>query len=244
MHARTRMASVVVGLMTVVAGVSAFEMPPATAQAVVEPEADVSVWNAPSSLDGVGSWLATVNDPLAGPGQSPPSYAYLHFFSFENSDAFGFIALEVDGGQKLATFAIYNPADANFVGNSVPFNWTAGRLYFPLVYWLGDGVWGGWVYDHAAVSWTFIDGEAVPASWGKLKGVSATTVLWTGDPLSSCSAYPLADVMRYPPYGFVAGTVATSVPLGVNTVPGDCPVQTSSHEGWARYRVGAAQFTA
>lgn len=243
MQARTRMASVVGGLMTVVATVGALGTPPATAQVAVEPEVDISGWSAPSSMDGVGSWLATVNDPVAGPGQSPPAYAYVHFFYFENSDAFGLIALEVDAGQKSATFAIYNPADDSFVGNSVPFNWTAGRLYFPLVYGLGNGVWGGWVYDHAAASWTFIDGRTVPSSWGKLRGLSATTVLWTGDPLPSCSAYPLADVMRYPPYGFVAGTVATSVALGVETIPGDCPVQTSSHEGWARYRVGAGALT-
>jgi hypothetical protein len=233
------MASAVGALMAMLGTVGPLGTVPAVAQVAVEPEADISVWNAPSSMDGVGSWLATVNDPAAGPGQALPAYAYLHFFYFENSDAFGFISLDVDGGQKSATFAIYNPADDTFVGNTVPFNWTAGRLYFPLVYGLGHGTWGGWVYDHAAASWTFIDGETVPLTWGKLRGVSATSVMWVGDPLSSCSAFPLADVMRYPPYGFVGGTIATSLAWTVDTIPGDCPVETSAQEGWVRYRVGA-----
>jgi sugar lactone lactonase YvrE len=208
----------------------------------VSPQNPYSVWNQPAStpLDGIGSWVATANDPAPGAGQLPPAYVYGQVFGFANSSAAGTVALVTAPTGKAAVFTVREPNGTSH-DVVVAFSWTAGRLYFPLVYRLGPGRWGAWVYDHATSAWTAIGELQLPDSWGKLAPTSLTTVGWFGGTAASCSAFPRADVLNHPPTGFVGGT-ATTASLGTNSNgPGSCPAQTTiEFDAWARYRVGAS----
>jgi hypothetical protein len=229
---------------TVAAGLLA---PPAMGQTSVSLAVPLTVWAAqpPVLLDAIGSWLATVNDPTAGPGQAIPDYSYWHEFIFPNSESFGQIALETFGGGKFASLVISDEEEGRVHSVRVPFSWQAGRFYFPLVYRLGDGIWGGWVYDHTAGAWSFIGAVLVPVRLSKLESTSATGVAWNGADQASCTAYPLADVVRMAPVGFVGAIQVQSHLAERQTLPGDCPgFVTEFAPDWDRYSVGVQESVA
>jgi hypothetical protein len=233
--ARFRLAALAVA---VAAGLLA---PPAVAQTAVTSAVPLTVWavQPPVLLDALGSWLATINDPTAGFGQATPDYSYWHEFIFPNSDSFGQISLETFGGEKFASLFISDEEESRFHSVRVLFPWQAGRFYFPLVYRLGDGLWGGWVYDHTAAAWSFIGAVVVPARLGKLESTSATGVAWDGAPQAACTAFPAADVVRMAPVGFVGATAVQSHLAERQTLPGDCPgFVTPFAPDWDRYSVG------
>jgi glucose/arabinose dehydrogenase len=200
-----------------------------------------TVWAQPAAtpLDGVGAWVAPANAPSAGTGQLSPAYLYGHYFGFANDPALGAVGLMTD---PAGTFAVFTVMEANGTPHSaaVPFNWTANRFYFPLVYQLGPGVWGAWVYDNTAATWTPIGSLNLPAAWGKLSSATFTIAYWYGPVAAQCSQFPLADVLFAPPIGFLGtgSTIATATTTAATA--GTCAPQTSVEAGgWHRYRVGA-----
>lgn len=200
-----------------------------------------TAWSQPSAtpLDGLGSWVAVATEPVAGAGQRAPTYLLGHVFGFSASTARGAVSLVADPTGRFAMFNVVGPDGTPHVA-AVPFQWTAGRLYFPLVYRLGPGVWGAWIYDHSAGTWVAVGRLELPAAWGKLAPQSTTTAVWYGPAAPTCASYPRADVLFYPPTGYVgtATTQATSTAMGDGG--GDCPAQSSVEFGmWARYRLGS-----
>ncbi|MCA1845693.1 MAG: hypothetical protein LC792_21365, partial [Actinobacteria bacterium] len=119
-------------------------LPPAVAL-----QAQYSVWAQPAStpLDGVGTWIATANDPAAGAGQRAAAYLYALGFNFASSTARGAVGLASTPSGKYAVFSIVRP-DGTGTSAVMPFSWSANRFYFPFVYQVSPGTWGAWVYDH------------------------------------------------------------------------------------------------
>jgi hypothetical protein len=207
----------------------------------------VTIWDlAQGSLDGLGSWIATVNDPAAQPGQLVPFYAYVHEFYFEdNIEPSGFLALVMYGGAKYAEFVV-DWGDDRVVRARIPFSWTGGRFYLPVVYRVGEGIWGAWVFDHSSTTWTFIAPLFVPPDWGRIAGRSFTYVNWFGDAATTCGQFPRADVLRMAPIGFVGTSTTPPATLTTHeTLPLDCPSTATNAFGgtWARYQVGATSLT-
>ncbi|MCA1690954.1 MAG: hypothetical protein LC733_01680, partial [Actinobacteria bacterium] len=94
-----------------------------------------STWAQPAQtpLDGIGSWLGVVKDPAAAAGQSRATYVYGHIFDFINSTAKGSLSLVTDPAGKFALFSV-REEDGTAHNALVPFEWAAGKFYFPLVY--------------------------------------------------------------------------------------------------------------
>ncbi|HEX6596719.1 MAG TPA: proprotein convertase P-domain-containing protein, partial [Acidimicrobiales bacterium] len=202
-------------------------------------QAPFTSWARPgaTTLDGLGSWIATANDPTAKTGQVAPAYLYAHLFGFSANPATGAIALGTGPTGKFALFTVQEPPGISH-DVAVAFPWSAGRFYFPLVHQISPGVWGAWVYDHTAETWTFVGQLSLPAGWGKLTPASTTGVLWYGGTAASCPAYPLADVFFAPPTGFAAGTITTATGGAHHASTAGCPAVATTEAGWARYRVG------
>lgn len=206
--------------------------------------APYSVWTQPntSQLDATGGWVATVNDPVAGPGQLPAQYLYGQYFSFAAGGAIGVVGLTTDPAGK---FAMVNVVEANGTQHlaAVPFDWKADRLYFPLVKQIGPGTLGAWVYDYTAGTWTAIGVLQLPSAWGRLAPGRLTAVVWYGPVAADCSVYPKADVFFAPPSGFFGTTAAYAAPVSSGTAPaGACPATTAVVDGfWARATVGASR---
>ena len=200
-----------------------------------------SVWTQPgaAAFDGIGSWIGVVNDPTAASGQLPPTYLFGHFFGFVNSAALGVIGLVTEPAGKFAVLSIAGP-DGLPRTAVAPFNWTAGHHYFPLVYQVAPGTFGGWVYDYSAGAWTGIGLLNVPLWWGKIDAASVTGVGWYGAVAPTCASYPRAEVVIYPPTGYIGTTPSTASLVRGGANDGDCAAQTSADAGgWTRYRVGS-----
>ncbi|MFN2504844.1 MAG: YncE family protein, partial [Acidimicrobiales bacterium] len=204
-------------------------------------ESPHAVWAqaATTGLDGLGTWIGIANTPVAGPGQLPPAYLYGHYFGFANSTATGVVGLITGPTGRSAVFAVVAP-DGTAQSAAVPFDWRAGRLYFPLVHQLGPGSWGAWMYDHSSGAWTFIGHVTAPVGWGKLSPTSATSALWYEGPAPTCSAYPRADVLFHPAIGYLGTTAAQATLTTATQSAGDCAAQNFLEAGvWSRYRLGA-----
>ena len=200
-----------------------------------------SSWSQPTAepLDGLGSWMAIADGPVAKAGQLAPSYLYGHYFGFENTTASGVVALVVVPGGRSAVFSLVG-ADGVPHAVGVPFDWRAGRYYFSLVHQLVPGTWGAWVYDYSAASWSYVGQLSLSGAVGRLSPTSTTAVTWFGPTARACSAYPRADVLVSPPIGFGAGAATSAVSTADGVKPGDCTVGASS-DVWARYTLGAAK---
>jgi hypothetical protein len=199
-----------------------------------------SVWDQPTTtpLDGIGAWVATVNDPTAAAGQAPPEYLYGHSFRFSASSASGVVGLGTSRAGKVAVFGLTGPEGTGF-DTGIAFSWAAGHFYFPFVYGVAPGVWAASLYDFTAATWTPIGSLTVPAAWGKLAPSSATMAIWYGGAPRACSSYPKADVVFSPPVGYVGATSTVAGLAGTTTTPAACPAETSVEATvWARYRLG------
>lgn len=191
-----------------------------------------------ATLDGTGSWMGMVNEPAAGPGQLPPSYLYVHSFTFANSASVGAVGLAADPSGRYAVFAVNGVDGAPRVAVA-PFNWQAGRFYFPFVYQTAPGQWGAWVYDYTAAAWTPIGVFNLPATWGALTQDTATGMAWYGPSATGCAAYPRADAVFYPPTDYYGTTPQSAEPSQTTVTAGDCPTQTSVVAGaWQRSEMG------
>jgi hypothetical protein len=207
----------------------------------MSPRAPYTVWAQPGSapLDGTGTWVAMADEPQAVAGQLAPSYLFGHYFSFPNTGVTGAVALVTQPAGKFAVFSLADPGGPPRVA-AVPFDWREGGFYFLFVYQVSPGRWGAWVYDHAAPTPVPIGTFDVPLAWGRLSPATVTVSSWAGAGGPRCGAYPLADVMYYPPIGF-RGAATTTASLAVtDQTPGACPARTSVELGiWARHRLGA-----
>ncbi len=206
------------------------------------PQTAYTIWNQAGSAarDGLGTWIATANDPVAHPDLPAPQYLYGLYFGFTGSGAQGVVGLVADPAGK---FAILNVVETNGTAHTavVPFSWVAGRLYFPLVYELSPGIWAAWVYDNTAGAWTGIGVLNLPAAWGKVAPGSITALSWYGPAGAGCDGYPLADAYFYPAMGYSGSTAipATAASSGVGPA-GGCPATvTSESPPWSHYRVGS-----
>ena len=171
--------------------------------------------------------------------QLAPSYVAGHYFRFMNSSALGTVALTADQNGKFALFTVVEPSGATHK-KLVPFQWQANVPYFPLVQQTAPGVWHASVLDTTAGAWRPIGQLTLPAEWGKLSPVSVTMLPWYGSFGESCSSYPRADVLFYPPIGFSGGTatVATLLTSGGSEF-GNCKPQNTTFGGvWAHYGFG------
>ncbi len=205
------------------------------------PQRPFTNWTHPAGvpLDGIGGWIATGNDPYPEPGQLVPTYLYGRTFGFAgNPSAQGLVALVKQMNSKYAVFTVSQPSGT--VGTAiVPFNWQAGRFYFALVYQLGPGQWGAWVYDNTAAAWVGIGVINTPTAWGELSPATSTTAQWYGRYGGPCSVYPRADVYFFPTYGYQGTDATLSTQSSTGTVPGECPAENGVAEGiWAHYRLG------
>jgi len=244
--------------LTVGAGVGPL---PAIAQTTVRPFVPRSSWGtgmwgpAFPVLDGLSTWLATFADPVAGAGQSPPHYAY--FLDFTITDSFflagGRISLDVVGDQKFATLAVDDtgPGGGQRHQVQVPFPWKGNSFYFLWANRLADGVWGGWVYDNTAATWTYIGnvpGLATSGPAARMAQYAQTGVAWTGPDLATCAAYPQAVAVNLSPFGFVGSTPVETVLNGRAdqaydpSASGDCPSTSGffSFPHWDYYVTGSA----
>ena len=216
---------------------------PTNAQAQLSTEVPLTVWEAQSlePLDGYGGWLATGNDPTAGAGQATPAYSYFHEVYFANSESFADIALEVFDGRKSARLFVSDEESGRTHQVRVEFPWAAFRYYFLYLARLAPGIWGGYVHDATAGTWTEIGLVVLPTRLAKLHQESATGVDWIGPELESCSGFPLADVYRVKPLGFVGQAPIPVVATQRVNVPGDCPASVTAGmptPDFDRYQVG------
>jgi hypothetical protein len=205
----------------------------------------VTLWNVPgvASVDAIGSLVASVNVPTPAAGQSTENkWAAGMVFRFVGDTApFGVISLDTDGTQKFASLAL-NSGSAVVDTERFPFDWQAGRYYFPLVVILPGSAVAGFVYDFDAAAWTFVGSVRAQSAWGELSPASATLLLWYGSQLDDCALYSRADHFRYAPYGIKAGNTITSTAGGDGVVPGDCPatVTPGPDPNFRRYQGGSA----
>ena len=203
------------------------------------PQMPYSVWTQPSGtpLDGLGGWVFPMTAPFAIRGSIPWSYAYNQYFGFVAGGAVGQVGLFSDPNGPYAVFSVV-ASDGTEHNLSVPFAWRQQRFYFPFVTNLGPGSWGAWVYDDSAATWTSIGTLTLPAAWGKLAPASVTGAPWIGALAGSCARYPQADVLFYPPFGFVGGVGSIATLTVTAAGAGDCPPVTSTAGPYQRYQEG------
>lgn len=205
------------------------------------PQTPFTIWQQAGSTprDGLGTWIATANDPTAGPDQLAPQYLYGHYFGFTGSSATGLVGVVADPTGK---FAVFNVVETNGTQHTavVPFNWTGGRLYFPLAYQLSPGTWAAWVFDNTAGTWTGIGVLSLPTSWGKVAPGSITAIVWYG-PAGDCPEFPRADAYFYPAMGYAgtAATPASATSSGAGGAGACAATRTSESPRWSHYRVGS-----
>ena len=202
--------------------------------------APYSVWTqaSPTPLDGIGTWVATANNPTAGAGQLSPDYLYGLSFGFASSSARGVVALTTGPAGKTAMLTVSGPTGSPQT-LSVPFAWTADRFYFLFVHQLEPGNWGALVFDLTANTWHPIGALSVPVGWGRLSPSAMTTVSWQDAPAATCGAYPRADIVVHAPTAFIGGAAFDARFVQGGITGGAC---SSEHAigpgGWIRYRTG------
>src|SRR5205085_10356697 len=72
------------------------------------PQTPFTVWQQAGSTgrDGLGAWIATANDPTAGPDQLAPQYLLGHYFGFTGNPATGVVGLVTDPAGKFAVLTV------------------------------------------------------------------------------------------------------------------------------------------
>ncbi len=193
--------------------------PPGTATM----RAPYALWTqtSPAPLDGLGTWIGTLNDPAATAGQLGPEYLDAISFGFEGSPVRGIVGLTTGSAGKTAVVAISGAGVAT-QATTVPFNWMANHFYYLLVLQSQPGVWSAAVYDLAASTWTPIGSIVVPAGWGKLSPTVLVATGWTGRTGATCSAYPRSMIALYAPTAFRAGGTTDAVFVTAGAFDGTC----------------------
>ena len=224
---------------------------PAGAQAVYRRQAmPTASWGAtlPSAElpFGIGQWVYVAPIPPAGPGQlATTGYAYGPTFFVEGER--GVIGLARDANGPIAAIQVEG---ATAKRTTIRYNWSPGNFYYLFAYEVGNGQWGGWVFDNTASAWTVI-GSVQAAKPGPLRTQSVTVVSGAqGGPTAAfaqegpavalpCSAFPRVDAYFYPPVLYTATTSVVSTVASLNPFPGDCATQTTIENVWAHFRLGS-----
>ena len=223
----------------VVLAASLMTTPATAADGVGAPDSVRSTWSQPGTeaLDGLGTYLYVAPEPAPGASQLPAAYDYVLDFVYDGAQVPGGIGLgsQGPGGARFAALATGGSGTV-----VLPYEWSAGRLYFLFVHALGEGAWGGWVLDVWADQWTFIGQGSTPVEWGRLSPSSGTVVSWEADPASAnpCRAYPRTDAYFTPAFGVRNGSFTLGTPAGEFVHPNGCPAEISTVLGWAHYRLG------
>ena len=195
---------------------------------------------------GIGQWVYVAPNPPAGPGQLPTT-GYVYGPTFFPEGERGVIGLSSDASGPIAGIQVEG---ATAKRATIRYNWAPGTFYYLLAYHLGNGRWGGWVYDNTAATWTVI-GAVQADKPGLLSNLSVTVVGGaqggTTAPFDQegpavalpCSAFPRVDAYFYPPVLYWEATTAVSTVMSVHPFPGDCPTQTTLEYDWVHFRLGS-----
>lgn len=214
------------------------------------------VWTAPGPglLDGIGQWVYVAPIPPAGLQQQPTT-GYVYGLGFGSSGGRGTVGLSRDSQGGIAGIQLVPPSGGNPAPVTVRYDWSPGKFYFLLAYHLEGDAWGGWVYDDAASSWTFV-GTVQPAAGTGLFGASgvitvggaqsetrpAFSQVALGAIPGTCRAFPQVDAYFYPPVGY-RGTAMTLATFTEGTYGlGDCPAQFTFEADWLHIRLGSPPF--
>jgi hypothetical protein len=203
--------------------------------------APYSVWaSAPApSVDGMGVWVATLNDPAAGAGQLAPNYQVGMTYRFASAPMGGTVGLRTGPAGKTAVLTVDGFGGALPQTVSVAYPWTANGFYFLYITRVAFNAFGAVVYDFYANTWTSIGSVVVPVPQGGLSPVAGTLVNWLGPPAASCAAYPAADVLVHAPTLFRAGGASDATFVAGGTTDGTCAsVHAAGPPGWYLYRTG------
>jgi hypothetical protein len=210
-------------------------------------------WMSPGELlDGVGQWIYVAPIPPPGPTQVPPT-GYVYGPSFvvadqvNGDDREGTVGLSTDDQGPIAGIQV-NFTDAV----TIRYDWSPGKFYFLFAHHVGGGDWGGWVFDHAASSWTFIGSTpSFPAgqklrqySGDVVRGAEGSTVpafhRGGSSPVEGeCSAFPRVDAYYYPMVAYRGSDFALSTLDLSRSSFGNCLTETTFEQGWAHFRVGS-----
>lgn len=216
---------------------------PATAQ-VAPPAQDIprSVWVQPGTgnLDGIGTFLY-VAPPAPGPTQASPfGYEYTLLFTLEGG-ANGLVAVGYKNGQRVTGFVM--PGNATII---TPYNWAYGHIYYLLTYRLSPTLWGAWIYDWTAGTWSLIGTQTVAESVGRMLPTSYTSVDWWTDSVpapaadpSTCAYYPRIDAFWFAPMGWRGDVITNATLQGNPTISRQCSSTVTTENGWQHYTLGA-----
>jgi hypothetical protein len=224
---------------------------PAGAQTASHRQAlPTAAWGTPTSAAGqplgIGQWVYVAPIPTAGPGQLPTT-GYVYGPTFFPEGERGVVGLATDAGGPIAGIQVEG-ATAKLA--TIRYNWSPGTFYYLVAYHLGNGRWGGWVYDNTAATWTPI-GAVQAAAPGLLSNSSVTVVSGAqGGPAAPfgqegpavgqpCSAFPRVDAYFYPPVLYWETTAVVSTVASLNPFPGDCPTAATMEYDWAHFRLGS-----
>ena len=179
-----------------------------TAQDAEVQETPLTIWgaNAPSGLDGIGSFFVAAVRPEAKPGQEA-DHKWRHGLLFKfvgSATPYGILSLDTDGPDRFASITL-DKGSGNVVQQRVPYDWTAGQFYFLLAVPVAGNAVVGFVLDLNDEVWTQIGSVTGEASFGKLSPASATLLQWYGDNQPDCLRYPRADAFLSAPFGIVSG---------------------------------------
>lgn len=195
---------------------------------------------------GIGQWVYVAPIPRAGPGQLATT-GYVYGPTFFPEGERGVIGLSSDAGGPIAGIQVEG-ATAELA--TIRYAWSPGTFYYLLAYHLGNGLWGGWVYDNTASVWTYI-GSVQAAKPGLLSNLSVTVVSGAqGVPAaafgqegpavaSPCSAFPRVDAYFYTPILYWETTYAVSTVQSLRPFPGDCPATATMEGDWAHFVLGS-----
>jgi hypothetical protein len=126
----------------------------------------------------------------------------------------------------------------------VPYDWKYDHIYYLLTYRLTATLWGAWVYDWSAASWSLIAVQTVPATTGRMLP-EATTLLDFDGPTTApgaattCAFYPRINALFYPPMGWRGDVITSATLKGSAGFDGPCPSTTTTINGWQWYSMGS-----
>ncbi len=244
----------ILGALVLVSALSGVALNPMAASAQVETHAQAvpsARWGVPTQelANGIGQWVYVAPIPAAGQDQLATT-GYHYGPIFFPKDANAIVALSTDEQGPIAGISINGsgPYPSTAI---IRYDWSPGKFYYLLAYHLGGTLWAGWVYDHAASTWTVIGAVEAPTS-GLLHNLSRSEVRgaqgrpgtpfggWSGGANSQpCTAFPRVDAYSYPPVMYYGTTFTLAQLDSVHRESGaDCPTEDSVEHGWFHVRLG------
>ena len=243
----------ILGALVLVSGLAGAALAPVAASAQVGTHSQSvrsATWGVASAErpNGIGQWVYVAPVPAAGPDQLATT-GYLYGPTFFPEASNGIVALSTDDQGPVAGISIHGsgPDPRTAI---IRYDWSPGKFYYLLAYHLGDKLWAGWVYDHAASTWTVIGAVEAPTS-DLLHTLSSSSVRgsggvpgppfvgWLGNISGPCSAFPRVDAYFYPPVFYFGTTFTLAQSLGFTPDGDDCPTEATVEYDWAHVQLGA-----